>query len=713
MIMSKKIILYLITMCLFLGCLYFTSPWYPDATLHVKGNVPDASSQIAVRWNGGAGLNGYELRHFNLQPLPDFTENEGINLKITRTGEKHPAAAGSLVYLRSVKVDGLEQLGDLELPQDAEFDEGVVKVNSKKAIIDFKVKPENHLRIVFLAFNYAGEVEIDIDGTISNYNLYSSNSENKWSRENVVIIDYWFVSESGDYAVSMKLPRYNVKTYRIESKKDFLISSVTIRNEFGETFPVTQGGEVKTKYSPGLGSIGANFPMTDLNSNLKRLFSFPRFFVQIVSAVITSWIMFGIVSFVFSIGGWKDLLFRERRYLFWGMLVSGSGVFFLWHFVFWPGIMSTDSLKIWRAAQIPGLFLGDHPPLNVFLYEYLSYFWNNPAVVPLFQNVITSLLTAYIFFKLYRWGLPLFILIPGYLIIIFSIPIGLYNAVMWKDIPYAVLVVFLGFRIADLSFQKRYGSVGWSAQEWLVFVLLVLALPGLRHNGALYLVIVPAMLIISGVFKIKKKLIYGSILTIFMTCITLGTIQYLRPSTDSYFVNQTSHYLHKTWKKVAPHSIKSAASNYMEVLNVNQKGMQWDHVHLTLYGRYNYDFLKKTGWSDIYPYIPFRRSSVQETAADILKWMYDKSYQRPWVYLSWNPFYLLLLMPLIPLLAYKLHMTSVFSLFVLSQVAVLVILEIFNWRYYYFFYLSLFFIIPMIVSDFTREKMVEESCSSV
>ena len=526
MIKPRKIVILLITACLFLGYFYFTNPWYPDATLHVKGKVPDASSQLAVRWNGGAGLNGYELRHFNLQPLPDYSENEGLNLKITRTGEKHSAAAGSLVNLSSVKVDGLEKLRDLKLPQDAAFEEGIVKFNSKKTSIDFTIRPENHLRIVFLAFNYAGEVEIDFDGTITNHNLYSSNSENKWSRENVVIIDYWFVSKSGDYAVSMKLPRYNVKTYRIESKKDFSISSVAIHNEFGESFPVSQGGPVRTKYTPGLGSIGANFPMTELNPNLKRFFSFPRFIVQIVSAVITTWVLFGIVSFVFSIGGWKELFFRKRRYLFWGMLVSSSAIFFLWHFAFWPGIMSTDSLKIWRAAQIPGLFLGDHPPLNVFLYEYLSYFWNNPAVVPLFQNAITSLLAAYIFFKFFRWGLPLFILIPSFLIIVFSIPVGLYNTVLWKDIPYAVLVVFLGFRLADICFQSKYGNVKWNNQEWLVFFLLVLSLPGLRHNGAVYLIIVPLILVIFGVIKVKKNILYIGIVLFSLLLVIYGSAQY-------------------------------------------------------------------------------------------------------------------------------------------------------------------------------------------
>ena len=54
----------------------------------------------------------------------------------------------------------------------------------------------------------------------------------------------------------------------------------------------------------------------------------------------------------------------------------------------------------------------------------------------------------------------------------------------------------------------------------------------------------PLMLIISGLIKIKKKLIYAGILTIVLTCIAFGGIQYFRLSTDSYFVNQTSHYLY-------------------------------------------------------------------------------------------------------------------------------------------------------------------------
>ena len=181
---------------------------------------------------------------------------------------------------------------------------------------------------------------------------------------------------------------------------------------------------------------------------------------------------------------------------------------------------------------------------------------------------------------------------------------------------------------------------------------------------------------------------------------------------DVYFVNQTSYHLNQVWKKVTPGDFKSAASNYLGIFDVNQKKMQWDHVHMTMYGRYNYDFLKKTGWSDVYSYIPLPRSNIQKALVKKLWMIYKKSYMEPWVYLTWNPIYMLLLIPFIPLLSKQLPMTSVYSLFVLSQVAVLVLLEIFNWRYYYFFYLSLFFIIPMVITDFRRKLLMRDECGS-
>jgi hypothetical protein len=65
---------------------------------------------------------------------------------------------------------------------------------------------------------------------------------------------------------------------------------------------------------------------------------------------------------------------------------------------------------------------------------------------------------------------------------------------------------------------------------------------------------------------------------------------------------------------------------------------------------------------------------------------------------------MLCLLPILPLLFRKLPMTSVFSFIILIQIAALVFLDIFNWRYYFFAHLALYFIVPMIGADLASGK---------
>ena len=51
------------------------------------------------------------------------------------------------------------------------------------------------------------------------------------------------------------------------------------------------------------------------------------------------------------------------------------------------------------------------------------------------------------------------IVLPFYFLFITSIPIGLYTITLWKDIPFALLVVFWAFWFVKLvSRSKREGS---------------------------------------------------------------------------------------------------------------------------------------------------------------------------------------------------------------------------------------------------------------
>ena len=83
--------------------------------------------------------------------------------------------------------------------------------------------------------------------------------------------------------------------------------------------------------------------------------------------------------------------------------------------------------------------------------------------------------------------------------------------------------------------------------------------------------------------------------------------------------------------------------------------------------------------------------------------LYWKTYEIPWVYLTWNPVYILVLLPLSVLFFKKVPFTAIFSAIILIQVLALVLINVFNWRYYYFVCVAGFFWGPVLLLDLKRK----------
>ncbi len=618
-------------------------------------------------------------------------------VSLRRTGNHNGAAAGSDVVLSGIFVDGER----IHLAQDQavgleEIEDDLLKFKEKESTVSFLCHPKQHLRLEFLSFNYAGEVEVNAGSKVSRHDLYSSSDFNKWTHDSITVVEYWLASPDGHFTVSLNMPRYQVKAFRLDSKEPLADLSLTVKTEFGETLDGGTG-------TPGL--EGVVFNAEGIDRELKRRFHPHRFTLQVVFALLTTWIAYGAIRFLSGFNSVRSLFMDERRLLFWLMLVCSFGVYALWHLSFWPGVASTDSLKIWRAAHIPGMYLGDHPPLNIIFYLYLMQFWDNMAVVPLVQNLLTSLLFASLFFSLYRWGVPLVCVLFFYLLTLLSIPIGMYTSILWKDVPFALLIVILGFRLCDLFFQKRNGMLKVSWQEWIVLSLLTLALIGFRHNGVVYLVALPVLLVCLGIITVRLRFVLACAGFLLVAGGVVAITHSLGSSAFTFLSTQTLTYAKQAGQRLSFEYVIKQGRKYLGALDVNQEQMQWDHVHHTIYWRFNGNFLKSVGWNDVYSYLPLPRSEWQRKMARSAMLLDKESYKPPWVYVSWNPFFMLVPLALLPLLIRWLPMAAVFSGFVLVQVAALVFLDIFNWRYYYFAYMALFFLIPLAIADRTRPRL--------
>jgi hypothetical protein len=694
-IVRKNLFLFFFLFSVFISWFYFSTPWYPAAKLFVSGNISNHTGQMAIRWNSGHDLNGYEMEKYVLQPSPDYSSG-ACGVSLTTGDFDNTETTTTQVVVSELSVDGQKvPFESFKKSSNVEFRDDLLFLQGQNSNVQMTVEPKSHLHLEFLTYNYAGKVEINICGQKIKKNLYTSNDFNNWSRENVLALDYWYVSPEGHYTISMDVPRYKINAFRVEGQGDFSVTSFRVVNEFGESIDV----ENKIITPEGIIVQGDR-----LDKERIRYFHTQRLALQIVFALVSAFLACWLLQYLRRFHGIRDLFIGNGRLLFWIMFLSCICVSAFWHISFWPGITSTDSLKIWRAAHIPGLYLGDHPPLNVIFYQYLMCFWDNVAVVAVVQNVLCGLLTSHIFFSCYRWGVPRVLVILLFIPTVLSLPIGLYNAILWKDIPFALLTVLLSFRAADLYYQKRLEQKAIDKKNLLFLLIVMLLAAGIRYNGIVYWIVIPILLLTLGMVKVRWK--YALSVVVFLVAATIA-LTTIRPGVPgfTYFAKQSTKYLQQAYSSLSGDFAQDRFNKYIGIFDVNQKFMQWDHVHHCFFGRYGNDFLRRVNWNDTYPYLPFPQSKVQKQMARFAVALDQKSYQSPWVYFSWNPFYMLYLLLGLPFLIRWLPLSAVFSTVLLSQVFALVFLDIYNWRYYYFAFLGINFLIVLIFADINRPKI--------
>jgi hypothetical protein len=185
----------------------------------------------------------------------------------------------------------------------------------------------------------------------------------------------------------------------------------------------------------------------------------------------------------------------ERRFVFWSMVLFASAAHALWLLAFWPAAMTNDSWS--TVAEALGLRFSAWQPYAYTLYVLaLMQFWNSVASVALFQIVATASLVSYVLFYSLRRGVPWVVVGACYLFYVCSIPVGLMNVMVWKDVPFSLAVLgfcFLMYRV-QIARETRGALMSpplWSYPLCAVFGVL---LCHSRHNGAVFYLLTPLLL---------------------------------------------------------------------------------------------------------------------------------------------------------------------------------------------------------------------------
>ncbi len=345
--------------------------------------------------------------------------------------------------------------------------------------------------VCFAADEHAGFVEIDLDGDRRLCDLYAEHPQEKW------VLRKRDIFAPGDFTASVTLPRYDIRRIRVASEnslQQFRLDSVAISSERGDVILPLSGSGLR-----------AHATFLDPPRNTRQYFHPVHFLQQVLFALLSAWLVLSVFRFVRRRGGIAPVLLNGKRPAFWLMFAGGVLSLGAWLLVYWPGHFTTDSVHIWWAARQPGYFMHDHPVMNVIFYRFLQQFWDHYAVVGIAQVILTALLGAYIFYWLHRKGVALCVILPFYFLFIASIPIGVYSITLWKDIPFALLVVFWAFWFVRLADRKDgRGICGTPDSGLFALFLLLLALCFFRYNGIVYLVIIPVGLALMGIIPVKE-----------------------------------------------------------------------------------------------------------------------------------------------------------------------------------------------------------------
>ncbi|MCW5201071.1 hypothetical protein VU07_04660, partial [Desulfobulbus sp. F4] len=522
-------------------------------------------------------FNDYEQRLFQ----PEIQPKSGqVSIAIGAAGHKHPASQSRNVICTAILVDG-EEINLHDFAKPPLLSKGELRFGEQDSL-SFIMHARSHVGFRFRTDTGSGVVFAEINGKRTEHDLYQANVEAKFTQ-----LDHWLLQPDGAFTLTADLPRYPVRTLEILNVRP----SRTVRLLTAELHGKGNMADLLHGQPAELGSLHFAQPLQSMKSYFHPL----QFAQQILFALLSSWLLTALLKFTRELGGLRGMFLAEQRQWFWLMFAASLTVFGTWLAAFWPGVMSVDSMKIWRAALLPDVYLNDHPLLNIFLYKYLRHLWSNTAVVPVAQVFLSSLLAAWFGFWLYRQKLRLAAILLWLFSFCCSVPVGIYNTLLWKDIPFAMLVVFWACILVKLRQEKQQNNLRWTVQRIIALLLLGLALGLIRHNGLIYLVVLPALLLLLRLVPLKKALIGVAALLLISGTGFLILHFTDRSAENSFLLQEIRKYTADFSTRNITQNAKLAANDYMTVLDIRQAAQKWDKLHYYLQDRQAWWFLKLSG----------------------------------------------------------------------------------------------------------------------
>ncbi|MCS6839188.1 MAG: DUF6020 family protein, partial [Roseiflexus sp.] len=193
--------------------------------------------------------------------------------------------------------------------------------------------------------------------------------------------------------------------------------------------------------------------------------------------------------------------------------------------VFWPGLMSLDSVDQW-TQMLSGRYTDAHPAFHTLTMRVLTLLWLSPAAVALAQIGALALAFGLVLRELALLGVGKWVQIVLTALFALSPVNNLMVITLWRDIPYAIAMLFVFWSLLRVWRTDGAWLSSWRALAAIGAALAALAL--YRHNGApTALLILPAFLLVRQQAHWRQVAIIGGVALALVLLVKVGVFRVL------------------------------------------------------------------------------------------------------------------------------------------------------------------------------------------
>jgi len=211
-------------------------------------------------------------------------------------------------------------------------------------------------------------------------------------------------------------------------------------------------------------------------------------------------------------------------------------VYSFWILGQWPSFPTNDTLD--QLSQIVASRFDNHNPfVHTLLLGAIYQLDDGLGLTSIIQAILIAALASWTFSYLISIGANKKIAYLFFLLFLLSPVIAIYNMQPWRDIIFSWLVVlWVVFIYVNLIEKLRSGvSAEPSLQQYVGMALLLVLTCTLRHNGVIFLLVIPAIMYLAVVWKRHLVMRFAGLSVVGVLLVNFGLAGVLR-------VNENTNY---------------------------------------------------------------------------------------------------------------------------------------------------------------------------